>query len=259
MRKASLALIALLSVSTIARAQTVRGAVVDGADHPISGVQLVLLDTASAVSARTVSDEHGEYQLTAAGAGLHRLRATRIGYKQFLSGARMLAAGETATARLRLVDLPFALDTVAVSASGTTSIDDIRRSGFGHVLTREDLAKHDDERLSAVLAHIPGLEMVTGTSGRAWVASARGVAMNPPKLTRSDIVAGAKAGRCYALVFLNGALLYSGADGQELFDVNSLPTNEIESVQFFAGPAQTPGQYTRLNAHCGSLVIQMRH
>jgi hypothetical protein len=43
-----------------------------------------------------------------------------------------------------------------------------------------------------------------------------------------------------------------------LFDVNSLQPDQIEAVEYYAGPSQTPMEYSTLNAVCGVLVIWTR-
>ncbi len=119
MHRTSLAATALLLCSTIARGQAIRGVVVDATDRPVSGVVLVLIDNASTVSARALSDEHGEFRLIGPGAGVYRIRTTHIGFRPFLSAPATLAAGETASTRLRLVDLPFVLDTIHTEGKST--------------------------------------------------------------------------------------------------------------------------------------------
>jgi Carboxypeptidase regulatory-like domain len=119
MHRTRFAATTLLLVSTIARGQAIRGVVVDATDRPVSGVVLVLLDNASTVSARALSDEHGEFRLIGPGAGVYRIRTTRIGFRPFLSAPATLAAGETASTQLRLVDLPFVLDTIHTEGKST--------------------------------------------------------------------------------------------------------------------------------------------
>ena len=118
-RRVTAAVTVLVLVSTIVRAQAIRGVVVDAADRPVSGVVLVLLDSASTVSGRALSDAHGEFRLSGPGAGVYRIRTTHIGFRPLLSGPTTLAAGETASTRLSLVDLPFLLDTIHTQGKST--------------------------------------------------------------------------------------------------------------------------------------------
>jgi hypothetical protein len=62
---------------------------------------------------------------------------------------------------------------------------------------------------------------------------------------------------CYVDVWLDGVRVYAG--GQEmLWDVNSVGPASLEAVEYYAGPAQTPAKYTRVNQECGTLVLWTR-
>ena len=63
-----------LSAPLCAEAQVVRGVVVDQGDRPVAGVVLQLVDSVSAVGTRTLSNERGEFRLSAAHAGTYRLQ-----------------------------------------------------------------------------------------------------------------------------------------------------------------------------------------
>jgi hypothetical protein len=51
--------------------------------------------------------------------------------------------------------------------------------------------------------------------------------------------------------------LYTGPGGI-VPDINSFSPAEIEAIEFYTGPAQTPVKYSRLDSHCGVLVIHTR-
>jgi hypothetical protein len=78
-----------------------------------------LLDTASRAAARALTNERGEFQLSAARAGTYRIRTVRIGYRPFLSDPTRLAAGQTSTPRLKLTDIPFVLDAIRTEGTST--------------------------------------------------------------------------------------------------------------------------------------------
>ena len=62
---------------------------------------------------------------------------------------------------------------------------------------------------------------------------------------------------CYAQVYVDGILQNPGSP-TEPFDVNGIPPEQIEAVEWYASPAQTPVEYTRLGSTCGVLVIHTR-
>lgn len=100
------------------QAQTVRGVVVDAGERPVPGVVVLLVDSVSQVAARALSDQRGEYRVTAPRAGTYRVRTLRIGYRPVLSAPLVLAAGGDVTRRLVLTGLPIALDTIRVVDRG---------------------------------------------------------------------------------------------------------------------------------------------
>ncbi|HTE46017.1 MAG TPA: carboxypeptidase-like regulatory domain-containing protein, partial [Gemmatimonadaceae bacterium] len=80
MRSSILALSLSLGAA-VAGAQTIRGVVVDQADKPVPGVVMQLIDSASNVAGRTLSNERGEFRLATTRAGSYRVRTMRIGYR----------------------------------------------------------------------------------------------------------------------------------------------------------------------------------
>lgn len=94
------------------RGQAVRGTVVDGQGRPVAGVVVVMVDTAVNVTARALTNEQGEFRVAAGKAGTYRIRSTRIGFRALISSPFTLNAGETASQRLVLADIPFVLDTI---------------------------------------------------------------------------------------------------------------------------------------------------
>lgn len=106
---------ALLTLLTLAgRAQSVRGIVVDSGDRPVAGVVVLLVDSVYQVSARALSNERGEFRLSASRSGNYRVRTLRIGFRPVISETVVLRAGGEITRRLVLSGLPIALDTVRV-------------------------------------------------------------------------------------------------------------------------------------------------
>jgi hypothetical protein len=99
---------------TIVFGQAIRGIVVDQTDSPVAGVVMQLLDSASNVAGRALSNERGEFRLATARAGTYRVRTTRIGYRPTMSGAVVLPAGGEVAQRLVLTGIRFLLDTMRV-------------------------------------------------------------------------------------------------------------------------------------------------
>lgn len=101
--------------SSLAFAQTIRGTVVDQTNRPVSGVLVLMLDSASNQVARSLSNERGEFRVASGqGAGSYRLRTLRIGFKPTLSDPIALFLGGEVERNVSLTGAQFALDTIRV-------------------------------------------------------------------------------------------------------------------------------------------------
>src|SRR5438045_1154664 len=93
MRFTGLFVAAACVTPALAGSQIVRGVVIDQADVPVAGVLLQLLDSTSRVVARTLSNERGEYRISAPRPGSFRIATLRIGYRPITSDAQRLPLG----------------------------------------------------------------------------------------------------------------------------------------------------------------------
>src|SRR5688572_31639345 len=94
-------------------AQSVRGTVVTTGAEPVSGVVVQLVDSASEVAVRALTNERGEFRLTAV-PGTYRLRTLRIGFRPVTSPPFVLQAREDRLHDLTLTGLPVRLGTVQI-------------------------------------------------------------------------------------------------------------------------------------------------
>jgi hypothetical protein len=101
-------------ISATASAQTVRGVVVDQSATPVPGVVVQLLDSASRVAGRALSNERGEFRVAATRAGTYRLGTLRIGYRPTVSEPISLVSGGEIEHRVTLSGVRVALDTMRV-------------------------------------------------------------------------------------------------------------------------------------------------
>jgi hypothetical protein len=93
-------------------AQTMRGVVVDQLDRPLSGVVLQLSDSSSRVVMRALTNERGEFRLTAPRDGRYRVRSTRIGFQPTSTELIALSQAADVTRRILLVSRPVVLEAV---------------------------------------------------------------------------------------------------------------------------------------------------
>jgi len=211
----------------------------------------------------TTTDAMGSFRLSALPPGTHRVLIRRLG---FSPAEFQVTLGDADSVNRQILLRPtVVLDAVRVVGAAVDramqSFEDHRRTGLGHFLTRADLANSREVSMSGVLEPISGLHLLRGRSGRAWVAGGRGpqsIAWTSlPGGDGADAFAGAPRA-CYARVYVNRQLVYSGRQGEPLFDVNSVRPDELEAVEYYAGPSETPGEYTDLDATRGVLVLRTK-
>jgi hypothetical protein len=127
-----------------------------------------------------------------------------------------------------------------------------RHQGFGHFVSEAQLRKKEGSRLSEIItANIPGAMTRPGRGGVVNIVGHR---------------AGGSGGRmmdtspCYITVYMDGVLYYSKvqAGGAPPPDFASLQANEYAGIEFYAGGATLPVQYTRTDAGCGTLLLWTR-
>jgi len=112
--------VGLLAFASLASAQTLRGVVVEGADSVrVPGVVMLLLDATGQVTARTLTNERGEYWFGSTAPGTYQVRTLRIGFRTVLSPPIELRPLEQAERVFALTSVPVALDTVRVARRGT--------------------------------------------------------------------------------------------------------------------------------------------
>ncbi len=239
----------------------------DGSEKPIPGAEISLPQLKRTV----LADSLGAFRVTGIPAGRHQLVVRHVGFTPIITLIDF-AAGDSVDTDLLLS--PATAGAAAVAGAGqalpgvtvTTEapvrgklagFDERRRGGLGSFITAEQMAKLDNSRMTEILATVPGLKVVNGTTNAGWVASMRGSGsiLRTTKPDPFDLRRGAKTNVCYSAVMLDGVTVYSGADGQPLFDINSLEPNSIAGIEFYAGPASMPTAFNATRVSCGLIVI----
>ena len=231
---------------------------VDSTRQPIIGAEVAFLDIDKSV----LADERGAFRITGIPAGIHRLIVRRIGYGP-LETNLAFAEGETIDRNIFLARA-VRLDSVRTTAlrGADLEFEENRRLGLGHFLTRKDLEKVGEARLSTVLASIPGIRIASSLSpGKAWVVNSRRTFLEGDSYRTGDPVfdRGARLA-CYVNVVLDGQRMYAPRrPDDQLFDINSIRVDQIETIEFYVGGTQLPQRYQGPGADaCGVLAIRTR-
>ncbi len=242
----------MLDASLVPTATFAGIVVLDSTSEPVVAAEVAV----PALGLSTLSDEHGVFRLSGITAGVQQVIVRRIGYGP-MEAQLTFAAGQSVRRTVR-PGRAVTLDSVIVTESSIDkrmwTFDENRRLGLGHFFTREDLSKLENgPSTAAILESIPGLGVERSKIGdRSWIKGSRGTRkVSPDQFSRG--LGASKA--CYAQVYLDDVLIYAARDGEDLFDVNSIPVSEIEAIEYYASPAETPARYNGLNSTCGVLVI----
>jgi hypothetical protein len=261
------------------RSATFIGVVVsDSTREPIAGVEVALPDVAKSVN----TDSHGAFRIAGIPAGDHQVLVRKIGYGA--ADTRVSFSGHETVERRVVLGRAVTLETVTVSEKMVERVmrdfEENRHVGLGHFMTRVELSKYDGMKLGGVVQQLPGVDFIHGRTGSEWVTSRRGPAPicppgspgEPDHLTLTGqclqahgyyIPDGAEIRQgivmaCYALVFIDGVLMNGAREPTEPFDVNTIAPEQVEAIEFYAGPSETPLRYSRMGSNCGVLALWRR-
>lgn len=219
---------------------TVRGDVVDKTGAPIENVAIEFPQ----LGMRATTDTRGRYMVPRVPGGRQLVTVRRLGYSP-ADTTLVITPGA-------LLEQRWVLENVTTLAEVNTTasrawfreFDEHRRIGLGQFLTRDELAKREAQRLGDLMVMMRGTKVVRSGQTASYLATPRRRSLRP--------------GECYAHVWLDGNPMYLGRPGEPLYNMNELLVMQIEAIEFYAGPADTPAKYNNLNANCGVLVVHTR-
>ena len=197
--------------------------------------------------------------------GIQEVNVRRLGYRQGRAWINFSAA--KTVERNFLIGRATTLDTIAVTAQrGMEQFEERRKVGLGQFVTRAQIAKRETLELPSILARLRGIRFIrAGTA--TYVTGGRGSGNASFSLQAEFCNALRFEGRapeptqqcqCYVQVYLDNMMFYGAARGETVPDINNIPVDAIEALEYYAGPAQAPAVFNRPNSHCGILIIHTR-
>jgi hypothetical protein len=251
------------------RAAVFLGVVVtDSTRVPIAGAEVALPELGKS----TLTDARGAFHIAGITPGDQHVVVRRIGYGA--ADARVTFRGNETVERRVVLGRAVMLEPVIVSdiafERAMASFEEHKHVGLGHFITRAEMAKYEGMKLSSVVQQLPDVSMRHGQNHGSFVSSHR---VLPPICPVMDPRAGAAcleshgfytAGEhgaplaCYSLVWVDGVLVNGSREPTEPFDLDEFAPQQIEAVEYYAGPSETPPEYTLMGAKCGALVIWTR-
>ncbi len=124
--------------------------------------------------------------------------------------------------------------------------------GFGHFIDEAELRKDDNHSMTDVLiSHLPGLMIVPAARGAQFIASSRKMCSGPAMRTcrQSD---------CYPTVYVDGVKANLGMSPGMPPDWSKISPMEYAGVEYYAGGAAAPPEYSGTNNECGIIALWSR-
>jgi len=251
-----------LPSSASAQAATLLGTVLrDSAGEALGGAEVTIAGS----SQRTVTNYQGGFRVNALPAGRYVLTIPHVGFAPLVDTV-VLASGQRLEREYVMIAQPVALDSVRVTAPerkyispNLNAFEERRKSGRGgYFITDSLLRANDDRRLGGVIAgHVSGLALVSkGASD--YLASTRKCGPGPTLLTCGAGLT------CWVAVYIDGIRIYDasmdvyGRGSPQRPDFARLNARDYAGVEFYAGGASTPIQYTSTGSDCGTLLLWTR-
>lgn len=215
------------------------GLVVDAStQRPIAGARI----SSPSVTGVTVTDSAGRFNIPSVPPGIVRFYVVAAEFPRanltlaFASGEEMERVLELDSSSVVAADsAPQALPAMTVEAkplppAWLRDFERRRETGRGQYVTREEITARNYNRLSDVVQTMRGVTMDCGGGGAACQI----------RMVRAPM-------QCYPEYWVDGQL--NNAWGP------MIPVRDIEAMEVYTGPTDTPGEFAGRNAGCGTIVL----
>jgi len=229
----------------------VSGTVVALADgRPLEGATVGIVD-----GPQTRANQRGEWSIVGAPSGTRMLEIRALGYYPTRRAVDVVEGAPPI--RVALPTLKAILDTVRVTAARfadryKSGFDDRRRTGLGHYVTAEEIARRRPVNMAQILRTISGLRLDATLVQTANVYDSTGAAIPQYATSNSKILMRASVGDwCYPAIYIDGHMMQDlDAD-----DVNMwLRPEEVLGIEVYPG-ISAPPEFQPGMTGCGSILI----
>jgi len=127
-----------------------------------------------------------------------------------------------------------------------------RKMGLGHFISEAEMRKNDNHTMSDVLiSHLPGLMIAPAPLGAVFIVTSR-------KMCRGGALAGCKFPNCYPAVLVDGIKANMGMTPKLPPDWSKILPSDYAAVEYYAGPAEAPVEFSGSANECGLLILWTR-
>jgi hypothetical protein len=216
---------------------------------------------------QATADRRGAYTITGIKAGTAEVSIRRLGYEPY-AGTVTIYDGDNRL-DIVLVPQPQSLDTMATREQqlwreypALREFEENRRIGLGQFVTRADLAKLQGGFIVQAFSQMRGLVPVRlqTQASPLWLASKYMPAANNWCYELEDgggvtTPKDAACNYCFPEVYLDKARL----SGRRLVpNVGRLNPDQLQAIEVYQGPAETPAKYASFESGCGVIVFHTR-
>ncbi|MEO7996886.1 MAG: carboxypeptidase-like regulatory domain-containing protein [Gemmatimonadaceae bacterium] len=247
--------------SAAAAVGSIHGTVVtETTDRPLLNAQVSI----SKLGLETHTDSVGNFLLKDVPFGTHNVMVKLEGFESLFTEITVVK-GEKVGYDLVLKEriIQYAPKAARKEKGADISRDGLierRNVGNGRFITEDVLKEYSGKPTADIIKNkinILHSVKMAGYEARAIAVTVNGSASaQNVRPSEADRKAGAKID-CYASVILNKTVMYQAEADRPLYDVNSIPSGMIMSVEYF-NVSDIPSQYALAASPCGLLVIQTR-
>ena len=225
----------------------------DASGEPIEGVEV--LDVLNGNSVQTTKTGTVTLAFLPDGGSLVRLRKLGYGVQTFT-----VPISPSDTAPLTIVMTKATqLEKVVVTDSSPHYIspnlrtfEERKSRGIGRFIDEAEMRKNDSHSMFDVLmSHLPGLMSVPSARGQQFIASSR-------KMCSGPAMRACRNPDCYPTVFVDGVKANLNVDPRLPPDWGRISPVDYAAVEFYAGGASAPAEYSGTNNDCGIIALWSR-
>lgn len=219
--------------------------------RPLDAVEIVLVGSGSdGGPGRLVTDGRGRFAAEELAPGQYRVELRRLGYGSLREWVT-LPPRRTLQVDVELAAVPITVEPLVVTTVRSRRLEEkgfygrrawAKGQGVGHFRTRADIERRGPQRISQMIAEVPGMGIdCRGTPLRCEL-----------RLTRSPLCRRAN-------VYLNGVRVVRAENPMEEVTVDELVLpHDVEGLEIYPGAASLPAEFSGDTGRCGAVAIWTR-